>query len=60
MARVIEQDDVTLRVGALNGGIELRLVASTGPEHRLRLSEVVACELLQRLRALLEPPRLSS
>jgi hypothetical protein len=54
--KVIEQDNVMLRRAPLNGGIELRLVAADGPEHRLRLSEAEACELLQLLKNLLEPP----
>jgi hypothetical protein len=37
-------------------GIELRLVAADGPEHRLRLSEAEARELLRLLKNLLEPP----
>jgi hypothetical protein len=55
--KVIEQDDVMLRLAPLNGGIEVRLVAADGsPEHRLRLSEADARELLRLLRNLLEPP----
>jgi hypothetical protein len=40
----------------VNGGVELRLLAADGyPEHRLRLSEAEARELLRLLRNLLEP-----
>jgi hypothetical protein len=53
--KIVEQDDVMLKVAALNGGIELRLVPSDGPEHRLRFSEGEAKELLRLLRNLLEP-----
>jgi hypothetical protein len=54
--KIIEQDDVTLKLAPMNGGIELRLLAADGPEHRLRLSEAEARELLRLLRVLLEPP----
>jgi hypothetical protein len=55
--KVIEQGDTMLWVAPLNGGIELRLVADDGsPEHRLRLSEADARELLRLLKIMLEPP----
>jgi hypothetical protein len=47
--KFIEQDYVTLKVAPLNGGLELRLVAPAGPEHRLRLSVGQARELLRML-----------
>jgi hypothetical protein len=52
--RYIEQDDVTLQVAAANGGIEPRLLAADGPEHRLRLSLAEGRELLRLLCNLLE------
>jgi hypothetical protein len=53
--KIIERDDVLLRVAPANSGIEVRLVAADGPEHRLRLSEAEAKELLRLLKKMLEP-----
>jgi hypothetical protein len=57
MVKYIEQDGVTLRVAPLNGdGVALRLLAADErTEHRLRLSEANARELLRLLRLMLEP-----
>jgi hypothetical protein len=54
--KVIERDAVMLKVAALNGdGVELRLQADDQRiEHRLRLSEAEARELLRLLHILLE------
>ena len=52
--KVIEQDDVMLKVGPANGGIEVRLVAVGHPEHRLTLDIETARELVAMLQRLLD------
>jgi hypothetical protein len=55
LIKIVEQDDVTLKVAALNGGVELRLLADDQRiEHRLRLDIETARELVACLQRLLD------
>jgi hypothetical protein len=54
--KYIQRDDVAIKVGPANSGIEVRLRADDeSPEHRLRLSVEQARELVRLLMRFLEP-----
>jgi hypothetical protein len=52
--KIVEQDDVMLKVAPANGGIELRLLAADGPEHHLRLDIETARKLVALLQRMLD------